>query len=288
MTVFLESEQLSICIEELGAELSSVKNQSGLEFLWQADKEIWPRHAPVLFPIVGKLKDDCFSFNDQFYTLTQHGFARDKNFKLIQHSDSDCIFELRSDAETKKNYPFDFIFQIHYQLSHQTLRTEYKVINPSSETIYFSVGAHPGFNCPLSNEESFEDYYLEFESSSYALTELNSGLRKETKHTLELDQHKLPLSLELFEKDALVFENYQINNLVLASNKSNHRITLQSENWPYFGIWTKKGVQKFICLEPWQGIADKENSSQNFVRKEGIIKLEAKKEFRCSFLITFK
>lgn len=288
MSTILTSNQLNVCIEERGAELSSVTNTNGLEFIWQADKEIWPRHAPVLFPIVGKLKDDCYNFQDGSYSLAQHGFARDKDFKRIQHSDSECIFELRSDAETKKNYPFDFIFQIHYQLSNQTLRTEYKVINPSAETLYFSVGAHPGFNCPLSNEESFEDYYLEFESSSYALTELNSGLRKETKRTLELDQHKLPLSLELFEKDALVFENYQINKLVLASNKSNHRITLQSENWPYFGIWTKKGTQKFICLEPWQGIADAENSSQDFLQKEGIIKLEAKKEFRCSFLITFK
>jgi len=288
MSTILTSNQLSVCIEERGAELSSVTNTNGLEFIWQADKEIWPRHAPVLFPIVGKLKDDRYHFQDGSYSLAQHGFARDKDFKCIRHSDSECIFELRSDAETKKNYPFDFIFQIHYQLSNQTLRTEYKVINPSAETLYFSVGAHPGFNCPLTNEESFEDYYLEFESSTYALTELNSGLRKETKHTLELDQHKLPLSIELFEKDALVFENYQINNLVLASNKSNHRITIQSENWPYYGIWTKKGTQKFICLEPWQGIADAENSSQDLLQKEGIIKLEAKKEFRCSFLITFK
>jgi galactose mutarotase-like enzyme len=288
MLTVLKSKQLSVYIKEHGAELSSVTNTHGLEFIWQADKEIWPRHAPVLFPIVGKLKDDCFNYNNQFYTLTQHGFARDKNFKLIQYSESDCVFELRSDAETKKNYPFDFIFQIHYQLSNQTLRTEYKVINPSLETIYFSVGAHPGFNCPLSNEETFEDYYLEFESSKYALTELNSGLRKETKHALELDQNKLPLSLELFEKDALVFENNQINNLVLASNKSNHRITLQSENWPYYGIWTKKGIRKFICLEPWQGIADAEKSSQNFLQKEGIIELDAKKEFSCSFSITFK
>lgn len=288
MTVFLQSEQLSICIEELGAELSSVKNQSGLEFLWQADKEVWPRHAPVLFPIVGKLKGDRYLYQNNSYTLTQHGFARDKQFKLLHQSDTSCIFELRSDVETSKLFPFDFIFQICYQLNGNKLITEYNIQNPSQETIYFSVGAHPGFNCPLLEHESFDDYYLEFESDHYSLTELNSGLRKENRYDLNLNENKLNLSSSLFDKDALVFENTQINEIKLASKKSPHSILMECRNWPFFGIWSKKACNKFVCLEPWYGIADKENATQQWIEKEGLIKLDAKQQFACSFSITFQ
>lgn len=284
----LKSKYFRVQINAHGAEINSVKDNNDVEFIWQAEKEIWARHAPVLFPIVGKLKNDCYFFQGQSYHLSQHGFARDASFELVQHSESICLYEFRSNLETKKKYPFDFIFQIQYQLIEDTLTTEYKVINPSTETIYFSVGAHPGFNCPLLKDETFEDYSLVFESSKYNLTELNDGLRKESKTELNLDDNNLPLSSNLFDNDALVFENSQINKISLVSKKSKHSIILNCQNWPFFGIWSKKSCQKFLCLEPWFGIADKENSSQDFLQKDGLIKLEPKKEFKCSFSITFK
>lgn len=287
MKHFLSSDTLDVCLLFSGAELCSVKNKEGLEFIWQADKEVWPRHAPVLFPIVGKLKENVFRFNDQRYELGQHGFARDCKFELVSIGKNHATFELRSDEKSNLIYPFDFILQVKYTLTGNRLTTEYKVVNPSENLLHFSVGAHPGFRCPLSEGEKFEDYYLEFESSHFQLTELNNGLRKSTKTELELTGKKLQLSKTLFDKDALVFENKQINRIALRSDKSGHEISMECQNWPYFGIWSKKGSEQFVCLEPWYGIADREDSSQNLQQKDGIIPLESQKEFNCSFSVSF-
>jgi len=283
----LLSDTLEVHVNFLGAEIESVKNKSGLEFIWQANKEVWPRHAPVLFPIVGKLKDNSFTYNSRVYELGQHGFARDYAFELIAGDHRYCTFQLRPDIKSKKNYPFDFIFQITHSLNGNKLVTTYTILNPFTEVLFFSVGAHPGFNCPLLPTESFENYYLEFESSSLQLSELNNGLRTPNRKELGLNKNRLYLSETLFDKDALVFENSQINKICLRSEKSSHKISLECINWPYFGIWSKKGCREFICLEPWQGIADRETASGDLARKDGIIQLQPKKEFTCSFSISF-
>ena len=288
MLTQLNSPLLTVSINSSGAEISSVKNKSGLEFMWQAKKEIWPRHAPVLFPIVGKLKDNEFLFRDRSYTLGQHGFARDRDFELVKSNNFSCTFQLQSDTKSKEVYPFDFIFQIKYELKENKLITSYKIINPSDVPIFFSIGAHPGFNCPLLETENFEDYFLEFESSDFSITELNNGLKTITKRELLLKNHKLQLTKHLFDEDALVFENNQINKITLCSSKSIHKIGMECKNWPYFGVWSKKGGAAFVCLEPWYGIADSETTSKNISAKEGIISLEPQNEFNCSFSITFE
>ena len=287
MQTLLTSKLLQVIISHHGAELSSVKNNEALEYMWQADKSVWPRHAPVLFPIVGKLKDNTYSIDNKNYELGQHGFARDSVFSLICHNAASCTLELRSDEESKKKFPFDFIFQVGYELDKNTLYTHYKIINPSEQVLLFSVGAHPGFNCPLEANELFEDYYLKFEKTNLDITELNEGLLSGQRVPLQLEGDKLHLNSTTFDKDALVFENKQINSIALLSKKSSHKIQLDCKNWPYFGIWSKKGCRDFICLEPWYGVADKENTNQLFTEKQGLIKLDAKKQFDCSFSITF-
>ena len=284
----LRSSFLTVSINSLGAEICSVKNTNGLEFIWQADAEIWARHAPVLFPIVGKLKDNSFIFENNTYELPQHGFARDLEFELLEKNNSSCTFQLSSSGQSKKKYPFDFIFQINYRLDKNKLVTNYKIVNPANKIIYFSVGAHPGFKCPLLPDETFEDYYLEFESSSYKKTELRDGLLREEKKTFTVKDNKLFLSKHVFDNDALVFENSQVRSIRLCSSRSPHKIILTCNDWPYFGIWSKKNCSNFVCLEPWFGIADTENSNQQLDQKKGIIKLEARKEFNCSFSVIFE
>lgn len=281
------SDKLTVIIDPAGAEITSVKSGDGVEFIWQARPEVWPRHAPVLFPIVGKLKNNTYFFDDKAYELGQHGFARDLRFILAEASAAHCTFELSSDLQSKKNYPFDFIFRIHYELNENILRTSYQVVNPSDKAIFFSVGAHPGFRCPLENQERFEDYYLEFSSSDLEITTLNDGLRKTGKEKLVLENGQLPLSKELFDKDALVFENSQISEISLKSHVSSHEIRMSCKNWPYFGIWSKKGCSEFVCLEPWFGVADREDTNQQFEQKQGIIELPAGKAFECSFSVKF-
>ena len=281
------SDSLSVIINSFGAEVCSVKNKQGVEFIWQADKTVWARHAPVLFPIVGKLKDDFFVYEDQKHELPQHGFARDMEFELIESLPQKCTFQLKSNEQTKKTFPFEFIFQINYQLVENTLATNYKILNPANKPLLFSIGAHPAFNCPLAYGETFNDYYLEFENDAFEITQLNNGLLTDVKKGLKLENKKLFLNKKLFENDALVFENNQINTIRLCSTKSTHSVTLNCKNWPYFGIWTKKGNDQFICLEPWFGIADHEHSTNNLLKKTGIINLAAKAEFNCNFSLIF-
>jgi galactose mutarotase-like enzyme len=287
MMMHLSSATLKVSIHKKGAEVCSVKNNTGLEFMWQADKQVWARHAPVLFPIVGKLNNNEFIFENKNYLLSQHGFARDMDFETVSETKNSVVLQLKPNDETKKNYPFEFIFEIKYELIGNTLTTSYTVKNPSNEQLFFSVGAHPGFNCPLLPSEKFEDYFLTFENSSYQQTKLNNGLRTYGKNKLNLENNILPISKNLFNNDALVFEDGQINAVSLCSKTSSHKITLQCNNWPFFGIWSPKDCDRFICLEPWFGIADSENHKGQIIDKKGIIPLKPLGEFNCSFLMTF-
>lgn len=287
MAIELFSPLLKIKIDQKGAELCSVTNNDGVEYIWQANADIWPRHAPVLFPIVGKLKNDEFIHEDKSFTLPQHGFARDMNFELVASELNFCTFQLQSNEHTRSKFPFDFIFEVRFDLVDSTLKTSYKVYNPSKETLRFSLGAHPGFNCPLLPEESMKDYFLEFESDNYKQTLLHNGLLSDEKLNLNLIDNKLQLSPSVFDKDALVFENNQINKISLCSKTSAHKIIMECENWPYFGIWSKKGCDKFVCLEPWFGIADNINSTKKFTDKNGLIHLAGGEEFKASFSTSF-
>ncbi|MBL7920811.1 MAG: aldose 1-epimerase family protein [Bacteroidia bacterium] len=283
----LISNDLTITLNHYGAELCSVKNNNGIEFIWQAQKDVWARHAPVLFPIVGKLKDNFFVYENKRYELPQHGFARDMEFEAFEKTPNAITFQLQSNNETKLNFPFDFVFQIKYILSGTELITEYRILNTSDEILFASLGAHPGFNCPILPKEEFEDYYLEFEKDNFAITKLNNGLRTDATSNLQLNNKKLFLKTEMFDNDALVFENSQINSVSLCSSRSSHKITLKCKNWPYFGLWTKKGNDKFVCLEPWCGIADHEATKNELSKKDGIIQIDAGKDFNAQFSLIF-
>jgi len=280
----LVSDLLTVRINSFGAELASIKNNAGLEFIWIAKKDVWGRHAPILFPIVGRLKDNKYTLNNKTYALAQHGFARDNDFTLTQGNDQTCTFQLNASDETRKAYPFDFHLQITYTLNGNALTCAYKVKNPSQSEIIFSIGAHPGFNCPLTTTETFEDYYLEFEKNSFVQTTLADGLTSGKKE-FETFCKIVYLSKTLFENDALVFEDNQIDKIVLRSSKSSHQIVLTCKDWPCFGIWTKKGTTEFICLEPWFGIADDVNSMHELRHKPEMIRLGAQKVFECNFSI---
>jgi galactose mutarotase-like enzyme len=290
MSVFqLQNNDLIIKVKSFGAELCSVfSSKNNIEYMWQANLDLWPRHAPNLFPIVGKLKDNSFSYLNNNYQLPQHGFARDNEFICIEKTDSKLTFELTANEETLKHYPFHFSLLISYTLTANSLITNYKIYNPSNTEIYFSVGAHPAFNCPLQTSDTFEDYDLVFPTKKeLVINTLSDGLIKNNTKTISLNENKLKVSKTLFDNDALVFMNSQIENVSLISNKTKHGVTMECTNWPFFGIWTKKNSEKFICLEPWFGIADSETTNSNFTNKTGIIKLLPEQNFDCSFSVLF-
>ncbi len=162
----LQNNSFQINVQEHGAELCSFKNtQTDLEYIWQADPAIWARHAPVLFPTVGKLKNNQFTYQGKSYTLPQHGFARDYAFTLKSKTENSLTFVLEQSEATLIHFPFSFRLCISYRLEENTLTVSYRVENPASTNLYFSLGAHPGFACPLFPDEQFSDYYLQFEKS---------------------------------------------------------------------------------------------------------------------------
>lgn len=270
----IKNNFIEIKVNSLGAELSSLKTSVGTELLWQANRDIWPRHAPVLFPIVGRLKNNSFVYRDQNYSLSQHGFARDKEFILIEQSENNLKFELTADESTLEIYPFHFSFIISYTLKDTVLDISYQIFNPDNKELLFSIGAHPGFSTCRESGESLQDYYLEMEGVSALIAErLQDGLLSGNTYELALNKGVMPLSVELFVNDALVFKNNQIKSIKLKSKKSKNGVELICKDWPYFGIWTKKGCNQFVCLEPWFGITDSINTDSVINSKEGIIQL---------------
>lgn len=282
----LQSDKLSVEILSKGAELCSVQNTQKTEFIWQAGLA-WPRHAPVLFPIVGRLKNNTYTFEGKSYKLPQHGFARDKEFLLTETSKNQCVFELRSDQSTKEVYPFDFLLRIGYVLVNSTLTCSYEIVNTGNQKMFFSIGAHPGFSCKVQPEDQYNQYYIQLEQRNFLQTQLRDGLRTNDTRLVPLEEKNLRLSPTLFDQDALVFENGQINSAVLCSDSRGPVVKLHCKGWPFFGIWAKKGCDEFVCLEPWQGIADHSETSGRLEDKEGMLQLEPGQRHNCQFLMEF-
>jgi galactose mutarotase-like enzyme len=249
----LENNFLILNVKHHGAELSSVIDKiTGFEYIWQAG-ESWKRHAPVLFPIIGRLIDNKYSFKQNIYNLNQHGFARDLPYTLISKTTNKLTFNLKSNVDT----------------------------------LYFSIGAHPAFNTNFNNG-NLNDYSLKFSVDELITQPLENGLRNEKRNRIQLNEKALKLDKNLFKNDAIILGNNQINDIELIHQSQNHSVKLTCTNWPYFGIWTKENSKDFICLEPWYGITDHHQHNQILEEKEGILALESGHTFECAYCITFK
>jgi galactose mutarotase-like enzyme len=272
--VQIEDDHLVARINENGAELQSIK-LDGREYLWQGDPAYWGKHAPVLFPIIGELKDGKYIFDNKEYHLPRHGFARDNQFEAKQTSLASATFTLLSNAETLTVYPFEFIFQVKYEIRQQTLYCSYIVQNVNERDMYFSVGGHPAFRVPLNDQLQYEDYVLEFNNdTSLKRFLLQKGLITGNSETIMLDDKKLQLKPSLFYKDAIVLKHIKSDKIKLYSNKDSHGLKFSFEGFPYFGIWAAKDAP-FVCLEPWCGIADRIGHDYELKNKEGVNQLTA-------------
>lgn len=286
--IILENESLVVTISTLGAELQSVINKSNqLEYLWQADPKVWARHSPVLFPIVGRLKNDTYTYNEKQYSMGQHGFARNKTFELISQSLTNARFLLKEDAETLTQYPFKFNLILSYTLTDSKLSLSYEVINTNQSEMYFSIGAHPGFRVPFFENENYEDYYLQFNETENAESHLIDGglISDKTKLAFE-NPTQINLKKELFLQDALVFKKLKSNQITLRSINHENGLSLTANDFPFYGIWAQKNAD-FVCLEPWCGIADRLKGQSDLSLKEGINCLQASENFVRMFLLHF-
>lgn len=280
----LDNKHLIVKINFHGAELSRMYSKTfDREILWNGNPQYWNRHAPVLFPFVGKLKHGQYLHKGKAYQLGQHGFARDQKFKLIEHSEKHCVLELESSEASHELYPFDFILRTSFTLTEDTLTTEYTVENKNNGAMYFSIGAHPAFNCPM-EENQLEDYQLTFENEESSATLLldSSGLLSEHKKDFLTNEDTIPLNDSIFRDDALMFTDLKSKSLSINSQKENFAIKVSWNNFPYLGIWKPIGAP-FLCIEPWQGIADFSNSTGVLSEKFGIVTLDEKQKFQASY-----
>ncbi|KRK89815.1 aldose 1-epimerase family protein [Lentilactobacillus sunkii] len=289
--ITLKNQYLTVLINEFGAELTSVKDSEGLEYIWQADPNYWKRHAPILFPIVGRLKDNQYEYDGKQYEMTQHGFARDNQFKVESQLPTKVSLVLRPTEETLAKYPFKFELRIIYQLVDHQLKVSLNVINPSQETLLFSIGAHPGFNVPLvKGKGSFEDSFIRVApKKSYQQIPLKPPYSDPNDpKTLDLTK-PLPLNHDLFNSDAIVLDlDRKETTVMLANSQNDHGISLTVENAPYVGIWSPYPKQApFACIEPWWGLADTVNSDGQLGNKFAINRLEGRHAFAGKYQISF-
>lgn len=281
MHISIKNKHLEVVINTKGAELISLKKAATLrEYIWEGDPKFWGKHSPVLFPIVGTLKNNQYQYKNQTYSLPRHGFARDFEFELVLQTESKVVFSLQSTTETKSIYPFDFELQIHYTLTENELAIAYKILNKTNDTMPFSIGAHPAFAL----SESFDNYHLEFEFEetlkSYAL---ENDLLSEKTTLIPMYHNQLALNYSLFENDALIFKTLQSKKITILENGA-PLLGFHFKDFKNFGIWTKVNAP-FICLEPWLGYSDTSTSNGNLEEKEAIQFVEAQKEFNCTFII---
>jgi galactose mutarotase-like enzyme/nicotinamide riboside kinase len=271
-----------------GAELTSLRTTSDdLEYIWAADPAVWARHAPVLFPLVGRLPDDTYAYEGHTYKLPQHGFARDQKFTVVRQSDAELVFRLRHDETTRTVFPFAFELTITYTLQATQLTVRWDVRNPATDQpLLFSIGAHPAVRCPLLPGEAFEDYYFEFDHPVTLQRHLLQGglLTGQIAPVLTQEQ-ELPLSYDLFADDALVFKHYDFTNITLRSRKSTHFVRFRFDGFPYLGLWTKGPGASFVCVEPWHGVASPVGMPGELSGKEGILTLEPGQVFTAAYTI---
>lgn len=288
MNKILKNDLVVVEIKKLGAEVVSFKkNENDCEYMWNGDEKYWSGKAPVLFPIVCAVNNGEIKVDGQMYKVGNHGFARKSEFELVEESDTKAIYRLSYDENTLSMYPFKFNLYICYTLEENKLQIDYKVENVDNKEMYFQIGTHPGFNCPLDKNDKFENYYLQFECNETLerlfMNDANVLINGKSEVILE-NNNILPLTRELFKDGALVFRNMNSKKVALRSKTTDKSVTLSYENLSYMGLWQAKDAN-FVCIEPWHGIADEDNFNGEFKEKEMIITLEQGTSFECSHTI---
>lgn len=282
----LSNSQLSVKVNSFGAELCSI-SCNGREYLWQADPVFWKRHSPVLFPIVGSLWNGSCRVDGSEYNMSQHGFARDMEFEKVESSPDELRFSLKSSEETLAKYPFDFELQIAYRIYGRSVRVIWEVINTSSKSMPFQIGAHPAFYFPDFNpSKDLKGYFrLDAESPRYILVAEKGCADPSKEYELELHDGLMRIDRHTFDKDALIFENSQIHKVTLCDKDANPYVSL-SFDAPLVGLWSPPGKDApFVCVEPWYGRCDRVGYQGEFEGRDWVQKLSPGERFNAEYAI---
>lgn len=279
-SIQLQNSTLRAEINPSGAELTFFGSKTGENVLWSKQTDHWNRVAPNLFPIVGRLVGDTYTFHEKQYALSQHGFARDREFEVVEQTETFLRLRLVSDAQSMDVYPFSFVFEVVYSLSKSGISIGYETQNTGNESLYYSVGGHPAFQL----HEALENYYLEFDTAIQLEREELSGSYFSGESSYYGVSNHLNLSDELFENDAFVLKHPECTSVSLKQHDGRTLVRVTCENWTAIGFWTKKGAP-FLCIEPWWGWADHADASGNLEEKAGIRSLNPGEQERLEFVI---
>jgi galactose mutarotase-like enzyme len=285
----IQSDALEVSIQQKGIELSSIKNKhTGTEYMWQADPKFWTGQAPVLFPIIGSLKDQLTMINGTEYHIPKHGIVRHSTKPTItNHTTESITFRLHWDDETLSVYPFRFVLDVTFKLEGNQLDVSHTIRNLDVKVMPYNLGAHPAFNCPLRNDEQYSDYSIKFEHVEDVHSWLidNAGLLTDSSIPMLENSRELKLHEHMFDDDALIFTSLKSNNVTLKSEALGEILRVDFHDFPYLGIWAKPGAP-FVCIEPWHGITDHQHTDGQFLSKEKLRMLKPGTEESLSYQIT--
>ncbi len=291
MRYFLENKYLIAEFDSFGAELKSVKSkQTNQEYMWNADPTYWGRTSPILFPFVGSLKNKEYTYRNQTYSMNQHGFARDMEHSLKSKNESKITFSLSSTPETMLKYPFPFVLEISYLLENKTLSVHWNVSNPATEKMFFSIGAHPAFCCPIGQDASKNGYQIYFDGLDEVhhhgnTTDTGLALREDL--ILPLENHRATITDTFFDRCTYMMEQKQTGRVALCTPDGTPYVTVDFDT-PLFAIWSPEGKNApFVCIEPWYGRCDATDFEGDLQAREFTNVLNPNEEFKAQYQIHF-
>lgn len=285
----IENRQISVSVDTLGAQMMSLQGVDGLQYLWQGDPAVWKDRSLLLFPFVARLTENSYLYKGKQYSMGIHGFAKDMEFAVVDHTD-DCLHLVLTDsAETRKQYPFAFCLHVIYTLEDKGVRICYRVENRSDEDMFFGIGGHPGFRVPLFENEAFTDYVLAFNCACrpdrLGFSE-DLYLNGQDKPYPFVEGKYLHLRHDLFDEDAIVLKN-TARSISLYSGNSGRGVRLDYPGMPYLGIWHMPKTQaQYVCVEPWSSLPSRQGVVDEFTCKSDLIRLEAGKVWQTEWSIT--
>lgn len=291
MTVTLKNSRLQAKFDTLGAQLTSVRDTRGDEYIWQADPAVWARHAPNLFPFIGRLKDGAYTLAGERYAISSHGFARDLEFAVAEQSDTCVSFRLTDTAETRKVYPFSFVLTLTYTLEDNRLLKACTVENPSDQVLFYEFGGHDGYRVPVELGEGMADYAVRLPGVEvlrpYGMDP--SGLLTPKEAAFPLEQGRVSLTPSVYGLDTVILDNLPQRRASLVDRAGRERVRVDFPDFPYLGLWTpdKPFDTNFVCIEPWSSLPDAHFVGRGLEDKEGVRRLPPGGRETLAYTVTF-
>ncbi len=287
--ITLKNEVLEVTLANKGAEIIKIVGQDDqINYMWRRDPIQWANSAPILFPIVGALQNNECRIDGKTYTMTQHGFSRHSEYEANQINDQEVVFTLISNEEIAKQYPYLFKLDVTYKLDKNVLSCNCKVTNTDSQTIYFQIGGHPAFACPFMENESSNDYYVEFaeyETRNQKVIDVDKRGMSHVQLPFFDHEKRFFVRQQLFNNDAIVIKDFKSENISIKSLNHQKSIVFHMQGFDHVGLWTAKHVGGLLAIEPWIGHADYVDFDGEFKEKESCVALDTDKEFNVQFAV---